>query len=313
MNEINVYGPWVAFLASCTWALGSANYSKLSRDYRPFDVNFTRALLSFPAFLLFVIVLSGGVEGAWDAIRTLPARQVNWLTLSVISSYALGDVFFLWSTVSLGVPGALAIASGYPILTALIGTVFEGQAMHALQWTGLFIAVGGIAIVILNAPKRPVVGGPGEGAEIRSHRWLKKKPVGVALAMLTAVAWASNTYAVAKGAVGVHPAMANLIRMGLSLALISTISLVSTRKWARPLPVPVLRKYGWIFFVETFGGSIFFVYGLSHSNFALGATLAALAPVLTVPIAVALKLERFSWIRAFAVTIVVVGLSLLFR
>jgi drug/metabolite transporter (DMT)-like permease len=55
------------------------------------------------------------------------------------------------------------------------------------------------------------------------------------------------------------------------------------------------------------------VYGLTHTSLVVGNTLSALAPVLSVPVSVALKLEKFSWIRTLAVLTVVVGLSLLFR
>ncbi len=311
--NFHAWGPAVAFLSACTWALGSATYSKLVREYRPFDLNFTRAMIALPAFIVFVFLAHGGWQGGVAAYEALTRSHAGWLLLSVICSYAVGDVFFLWSTVSLGVPGALAIASGYPILTALLGYFFEGQAMSAIQWFGLAVAVFGIALVILNDPKKVVDGPAREGTEVKSHRWLKKKSVGVTLAIITAFAWATNSYSVVKGATGLHPAVANSLRMAISLGLIATLSLATTQSWVRPLPMARMRTYGWIFFVESFLGSLFFVYGLSHSSFALGATLSSLAPVLTVPIAVALKLERFSWVRAVAVLTVVVGLSLLFR
>ena len=59
------------------------------------------------------------------------------------------------------------------------------------------------------------------------------------------------------------------------------------------LPLRDLRKYAWVFFLETFGGSLFFFYGLSHSRLAVAATLTSLAPVLSVPVALAIKIERF--------------------
>lgn len=307
----SVLGPLAAFLSSITWAIGSANYSKMTRIYRPFDVNFTRALVALPFFLLAVVITSGGVPETIEAFRAVDSLHFSWLTVSILASYALGDVFFFMSTASLGVPGALAIASGFPILTALAGVIFDQQMPTVLQWSGLFLAISGMVLVILNEPK----GSPKleSGTEQARHPWLKKRWVGVTLAVLTATAWGVNSYAVAKGGDGLNPAVANSIRMLVALVLIAILSFLVTRVRTRPLDFASVRKYGWLFIVEAFCGSYFFVYGLSHSTIMLGSTLASLAPVLSVPIAVGLKLERFSWVRTLAVLTVVLGLSLLFR
>jgi drug/metabolite transporter (DMT)-like permease len=101
--------------------------------------------------------------------------------------------------------------------------------------------------------------------------------------------------------------------MGLTLPIIAILTLVVSRTAVRPLPIALVRKYAWVFFLECFCGSYFFMYGMAHTSLVLGNTLAALAPVLSVPVAVAMKLEQFSRVRTLAVVTVVVGLSLLFR
>jgi drug/metabolite transporter (DMT)-like permease len=306
---LNALGPFFSFLSAGTWAYGSAYYSKLTRTYRPFDVNFSRALFAFPCFVLAAFVTSGGFSAGLDAYALFGWKNAGWLVLSILSSYGIGDVFFLRSTISLGVPGAIAIASGYPILTALIGLFFEGQSMHAIQWVGLVTAIAGIILVILNDPKGAHVA----GEEIRAHPMLKKKWVGVSLAFLTAIAWATNGYSVMKGGQGLNPAVSNSFRMGIALPMIATLSYLTTKSGITPLGRSVVRRYVWVFIIESFLGSYFFMYGLTHTSLVVGSTLAALAPVLSVPVSIALKLERFSWVRSFAVLTVVVGLSLLFR
>lgn len=305
-------GPLAAFLSAVTWALGSANYSKMIRDYRPFDVNFTRALFALPLFILATLITSGGPSAALEAYRALDTTHISWMVLSIVASYAIGDILFFMSTIALGVPGALAIASGFPILTALAAVLIDHESPTPLQWVGLFLAIAGMVLVILNDPKGTP---PGEGALPRPklNPWLHKKWVGVALAALTAASWGTNSYSVAKGGVGINPAVANSIRMAVALILISIISLLTTRTRARPMDRVAVKKYGWVFILEAFFGSYLFVYGLSHSSVMLGSTLASLTPVVAVPIAVVLKLERFSWVRSLAVLTVVVGLSLLFR
>lgn len=312
-SDPSVLGPIAAFLSSVTWAIGSANYSKMTRQYRAFDVNFTRALFAVPCFLLAALITTGGPVEMLEAFRGVDSTHLSWLSISILSSYALGDIFFFMSTVSLGVPGALAIASGYPILTALAGAIFDHENPSSLQWTGLILAISGMILVILKNPKSTSKL-PAEALDERArHPWLKKRWIGATLAGLTAISWGMNSYAVAKGGNGVNPAVANSIRMIVALILIALVSILSTKTHVRSLNFSAVRKYGWLFILEAFFGSYLFVYGLSHSSIMLGSTLASLAPALSVPIAVALKLERFSWVRTLAVLIVVVGLSLLFR
>jgi drug/metabolite transporter (DMT)-like permease len=67
----------------------------------------------------------------------------------------------------------------------------------------------------------------------------------------------------------------------------------------------------WVFFLETCLGSFFYIYGLSHSPLAVASTLTSLAPVLSVPVAIVLGLERFSFVRTLGICLVVLGLCFL--
>src|SRR4051812_25537796 len=109
-------GPLCAFGSSVTWAVGSAGYSRLSRGHSPFAVNFTRGLVALPLFLAGFILSVGSWQGALDAVALLSPTAIAWFALSIFASYGLGDVLFMWSTRSLGVPAALAIGSTFPLL-----------------------------------------------------------------------------------------------------------------------------------------------------------------------------------------------------
>src|SRR5262249_6439995 len=58
-------------------------------------------------------------------------------------------------------------------------------------------------------------------------------------------------------------------------------------------------------------GSIFYVYGLAHTDLAIGATLSSLAPLVSVPFAILLREERWSAARFVAVLTTVVGIAVL--
>jgi drug/metabolite transporter (DMT)-like permease len=309
-----ILGPFGCFLASATWALGSGNYSKISRDHSPFSVNFTRAVFALPFFILAASFFElKSLPGLWDALRALHPSTLGWLGLSMFASYGFGDAIFLLSARSLGVPGALAISSIYPIWTAAAAYFFRCEELALSQCVGLFVAVLGVITVILSE-EREYGGGEIVSDKKAIHRKVRR---GVCLALVSSVFWAMNSYSVSQGGKDVGAFFGNSIRMALAIpicAITSTVFGALSRSAPREkllLPVRTVRKYGWVFFIETFGGSYFYVYGLSHSPLALASTLTSLAPVLVVPVALALKIERFSIWRTFGIFLVVLGLCLL--
>ena len=297
-------GPSFAFLSSVTWAVGSSGYSQLSRTHSAFSINFSRALVALPLFFIAVFVSSGGWHEGLAAFSQVHPRHFGWFTLSMIASYGLGDVLFLWSTRSLGVPGALAIASSYPIWTAL------GGPSNLQQVFGLVLAVGGVIIVILNGPAVAQSRAHPEGST-KFENLLNQRRVGVALAFATSLAWALNSLSVSRGGSDLSTPVCNTIRMFLALGLCSGISMLTVRKFYLPLPLTEFKRWMWLLVMEAFGGSYFYMYGLSHSPLMIGSTLSSLAPVLAVPVAWILQLEKISFLRTLGVGLVVTGLWLL--
>ena len=306
-------GVFCAFLSSVTWAIGSAVYSRLSREHSAFAVNLSRTFVAFPLFLISAFVVSGGVGEGIAALRAVTSSQFGWFTLSMLASYGFGDVLFLLSTRTLGVPGALAIASCYPIWTALAGFLFQGQTLALGQISGLALTVAGVVAVILAtehpagaggtegvglAGGAPVAGGPGQG-------------VAIALALATSVFWSMNSYSVFRAGLSVPMAVCNTIRMGLALGCNVLMGRLFARGRPPALPLRELRRWWWAFLIEAYLGSSVFMYGLAHTSLAAGSTLSSLAPVVSVPVAVAMGLERFSWRRAGGVVAVLLGLRLL--
>ena len=302
----SMLGPICAFTSSVTWAIGSAQYSKYSNTYSAFRVNFNRALLTLPFFVITVFLMAGSVKGGLEAYSALRPEHFAWFLLSVVSSYALGDAFFLWSTLSLGVPGALAIASCYPILNALFAVFFEGTDLNLHQWGGLVLSIFGIIIVVLNQPKHHLKITNADAAQKA-----KSKTLGILFATLTAFAWSLNSISVAKAARDLDAGVGNTVRMAFAIILCMVFGRLIGKETMRPLPTKALNSLGLIIILESFVGCYFFVYGLSHSDLVLASILTSLAPVISVPVSVILKLEAFSWKRTAGVIAVVLGLVFL--
>lgn len=320
-------GPLCAFLSSVTWSIGTVGYSRLSRQYNGFAVNFARALAALPLFALLALAQAGGISESLQAFGQLGLRHLGWFSLSMLASYGVGDLLFFASTRSLGVPGALAIASSYPIFTVLAGVALNGDAVSSRQFAGLGLSVTGVVLVILSGRTAPIAveiqaggtpGGAPAAAEVGTpasplpHR-LERLQTGVLLAFGTAICWGINGYSVSRGGVGLSIPVGNTLRMSLALAIIATLARVTAPKSDLLLPWAEFKRWGWLFALEGFGGSLFFLYGLSRSPLVIGTTLSSLAPAISMPVAVALGSERFSWTRALGVFGVILGVWLLVR
>lgn len=290
-------GPISAFMSSVTWSIGTTGYARLSKDYSAFTVSFLRSIVALPLFLISTFVVAGGIEEGLIQLNLVSANHLMWFAISMFASYGFGDVLFLFSTRSLGVPGALAISSIYPLWTALLG-VMQGQNLSGVQTSGLFLTLACVSIVILTTDK-----------ESKPKNFNLKK--GLVLAFLTSLLWALNGYAVNRGAQGLSTSVSNTMRMACAALMTPFFGRLFTPQSSILLPRFEIKKNIWIFVVEAFFGSMFFTYGLAHSPLAIGATLSSLAPVLTVPVAWIMGTEKPSIIRSTAICGVVIGLSLL--
>jgi drug/metabolite transporter (DMT)-like permease len=297
-NDVALLGPVCALMSSVTWAFGSTRYSELSAKYGPFAVNFSRALIALPLFI-FAAIIMNGFGGALSGYSALQTRQVLLLSLAMVGSYGFGDALFLWSTSSLGVPGALAIASTYPFWTTLVGAAYKPEGLSARQFAGMCITVVGVVAVVLSARR------VSRGATIGRPR------TGFLLALAASFMWAMHSFIVSYVGPGLSPPVVNTVRMSASLVITSLMSAVLFRKKPVVLPPRSLVSSLWLFAYEAFGGSYFYVYGLSHSSVVVGVTLTALAPVLAVPIAWFLGTEKPNFRRTAGVAAVFVGLWLL--
>lgn len=308
MLTTSFLGPLSSLMSSVTWAVGSSGYSRLSRGHSPFAINFGRATVALPMFIVAVCVTSGGIGPALEAYASVTSGELSWLALSIFASYALGDTLFMWSTRSLGVPAALAIGSSYPLLTAGVGSLIQGESLSFRQIAGLLLAVGGvIAVILIKSDPTPA---SSEGAHAAPPA-LTSKRTGVILAFATMICWSINTIATARGGHRLDPMVGNTFRMLFAMIMTVGLGRIMAPGTEIALPRKVLKKSLPLFAFEAFGGSACFMYGLAHSPLAIGSTLSSLAPVFAVPIAWLMGLEKLSISRTLSVCVVVFGIWLL--
>ena len=120
--------------------------------------------------------------------------------------------------------------------------------------------------------------------------------------------WAGNTVSVKLGGTGIAAWHANLIRFLIAWPILAATSSLTTRP-TRDDAVARAAYRGLVpvSLAEACVGASLFVYGLAHTDLAVGATLSSLAPLMSVPFALLYREERWSPPRFAAVTATVAG------
>ena len=289
-------GSLSSFLSALTWALGSSAYAELAKKYPPSVINLTRATFAFPLFLTMALILNGP-QGFSD----LHPAQVTWFALSMIGSFAVGDFLFLKSATILGVPGALAIASCFPIWAALGGWILGEEGLFWRQSVGIGVICIGIAAVILSDVS-------GETKKINRAQYRK----GLLMAFMTSILWALNGLSVSRGGTGLPPFVIATVRMGWAILLCPLAGFVFTRKAQfRIVDRKGLSIFGWVFVLEGCLGSFLYVYGLSHTPLAIACALTSVSPILAVPIQRVFTGKKVTRTKALGIFITVLGVWLL--
>lgn len=302
MNAASLLGPAACLGSAALWALSANVYARAARVSSPMAVNLLRASLSLPFFLAAALVM-----GPADGLGQVTAGRAGWLLLSVVGSYVVGDALFLASTLVLGVPAALAISSIYPIWSALAGWVFMGQNVGVAGLLGVLLVVAGVVTVVRRRGEDVETEGPVDGFRNRLGHTR-----GVLLAGATSLFWALNTFAIARGGADLPVAAVNTFRMGFAVALLPLARLLLRgRGTTLVVPAAEIRRSWPFFLLESVGGTALFVVGLTHSPLAVAAALTSLAPVLSVPFALAIGGERLRPRVLAGIAVVTAGIVLL--
>lgn len=250
--------------------------------------------LSFFVLGVFVCMIEGVTPASLFVGMT--ERHLLLYALSMLSSYALGDLSFFQSTKYIGVSSALALGSTYPIFTTAFGAVFNGDIPSLLQSFALIIAVTGIVLIVKGQKEQPV-------KHTRKIDLFK----GLSLAALAGFGWAMNAFATAQSTLG-GPSLtvACGLRMGIAAFLCVFTARATSRYFGKPLPWSVTKKFLWVFVAESFIGTVVYFYGFKHSPLALGTILASLAPLILFMYEVGTGREKLS-IQKLAGVIACVG------
>lgn len=289
-------GASAALASAALWAFASTRYALGSRTVGSARVNLTRASTVLPIFLLATLLTTHG-----HPLRDVTAARAGWLGLSVLCAYAFADNLFFAAARRVGVTTALAIASSYPLWAALAGVVWRGEPFGPWRAAGTLFCVGGVIALVVLAPQSA-----DEQPHARSTARAARQ--GILLALLTSVLWAGNSVSTKLGATGLFAWQANLVRFAIAWPILAATSALLRRPAGDARAArAVYRSLVPVSLAEACVGSSLFVYGLAHTDLAVGATLSSLAPLMSVPFALFYREERWSLPRFCAVAATVAG------
>jgi drug/metabolite transporter (DMT)-like permease len=231
-------------------------------------------------------------------LSDLTIDAASWLLVSIVCSYALGDSLFLTASRRVGITTALSIASTYPLWAALWGTVVDRERLGPVRGAGMLLAVGGVMWLVQLGHADP----------IRSDR---RDWGGIVLALVTSLLWALNSIGLKRGSLGMNLLDVNVFRFGVAFVLLLPQILLPSARGLAGAPAGGWRSLLPALLVDCVLGSLSYVYGLAHTDLAVGATLSSLAPLISVPFAVLAGEEPFDARRLAAIFTTVAGVALL--
>lgn len=267
--------------SALSWALIGLVARALAPYLNALSLNMIRSAVG--GVLLGAVAL---VSGELSGLGAVSLESWIYLSLSVVTAFAVGDTVFFESAKRLGLGRAMTLSMVYPLLASALGLVWLGEPITARLLTGAIITLGGLALIV--GERTPATG---VAVEDRGR--------GIGLALLAAVAWAVSATIMKPPLSEVEPVTAQAVRLPLAALLLWTTP------WARGTGRRVrahLREAGPLLLILgllTAVSAVTFVSGLKYAGLGLATVLSSTSPLFALPIGRLALGERVTW-RAVA-------------
>jgi len=289
----------IASLATALcWTISAVSFEAAGKKVGSISVNLIRLVIA----LLFITVYNSLTRGMMLPIDASGSAWF-WLSISGLIGFVIGDLFLFQAFVLIGSRLSMLIMSAVPPITAITGFIMMGERISFLDFTGMMITIGGIALVILT--RNP------EDKMVRFSYPVR----GIIYAFLGALGQAFGLVFSKFGMGSYNPFAATQIRI---IAAIIGFSIVITmlKKWrAIYLALQDIKAMNYISIGSLFGPFIGVSLGLlavQHAPTGIVSTITSITPILIIPVAIIIFKEKVSPREVFGALITLVGVSLLF-
>lgn len=291
-------GELASLITAISWTITAVAFESAGKRVGSLSVNFIRLVLAFILLGIFTLLTRG-------MFLPLDATGANWLWLFVsgIIGLVLGDLFLFQAYVEIGSRISMLIMAAVPPITAIAGFVFLNEKLTLLDMLGMFITLGGIAMVIL-------VRGSEEKKVKLSH------PVkGLVFAFIGALGQAFGLI-FSKLGMGAYDAFA-ATQIRVIAGLIGFALIISFSKhWGKLFSAFKDRiSMGRITVGAFFGpfiGVSFSLLAVKYIPTGISSTITSISRILIIPASIWIFKEKVSFKEILGALITIIGVALLF-
>lgn len=137
--DITVVGVMAALGSAASWALGSVLFRRLGDHLPPVALTFAKGITS-------VVLL--GIAIAIIGFESIGLDAWLLLILSGLLGIALGDTLFFLALNNLGAHAVVILFTLGQVLTLILAVLWLGERPQPLDWAGINLILGGVAIVM---------------------------------------------------------------------------------------------------------------------------------------------------------------------
>ena len=284
-------GVLAALGSALAWTLIGLLARALSPYLNALSINMIRSAVGGVLLLGFA-----RVSGGFGSLGAVSAPSWAYLSLSVVTAFAVGDTAFFESTRAIGLARAMTLSMIYPPLASVLGFLWFREPITLQVAVGAAVTLGGLVLIVRDR---------GDAAATTD------RARGVGLAVLAAAAWALSVTLMKPPLREVDPVTVQAVRLPLAAAVLWLTP------WARGAGQRVranLRTAGPLLLglsVLTAISAVTFVAGLKYAGLALATVLSATSPLFALPIGFLAFGERLTWRAAAGALLAVGGIAIL--
>jgi len=280
-------------LASAIYAVSVVVYRSQGDSIRPLAISSIKMWVAL-AFMTALVVLPIRSEPFY-----IPQEALAYLVVSVILGAVLGDYFYLTAQERIGVSYAFPIAMSFPIFTYILAIAVGLEETLLSRSAGILLAV--IGVILISKEQ-------GQDEDHSVKRNFDK--VGVGLALLVAILYATGTILLQIGVEDVSPIDGNFVRVAFGSVAFIPLFLVAKH---RGMQIPPRRTTKIIAVVGLFGmglGSLLYVSTVKLVGAAVTSVIGSLSPLFALPISMIFLKERVTRVAMVGVAVTIAGVIL---
>lgn len=293
------WGELAALGTAVCWSFTAIFFSFSGRLIGSDVVNRSRLIFAFLFLMISHYILEGTLFPT-DA----EAFRWFWFTISAVLGLVLGDTFLFKAYVMVGPRISTLLMSTVPIYSVFFGWLLFDEVITAVEFSGVLLAVGGIAWVVTEKQA-----GQG-GGEKRLYK------LGILFGLLGALGQVTNLVTARFGLVGDYSSTsASMIRIFVALIILWSLAAIrgqvrfTFRQWRNRKAFPPMLAGS---FVGPFLGIWLSLIAVQYARLGIAATLMALPPILLIPIEYILFRRRVSTRGIVGTAIAITGVALIF-